>query len=116
MIEVVAMSGFVDSCAPTTTFLTHFFGGGLIDMGECYVVERFRTMSNGEIRRWPGETPTKHNGRDRSKPVVASVDEVHEMRPAYNEIIVCTGLGTRAGVQYWGYAACGLFGDRTMRR
>ena len=112
----MAMSGHVDRRAPATTFLTHFFGGGLIDKGECYVVERFRAMSNGEIRRWPGKAPAKSNGRARAKPEVASVDAVQELRPAYNEIIVCTGLGTRAVVQYWGYAACGMFGDRTNRR
>lgn len=112
----MAMSGFVDSRAPTTTFLTHFFGGGLIDKGQCYVVERFRAMSNGEIRRWPGKAPVKRNGRDQRKPEVASVDAVQELRPAYNEIIVCTGLGTRSGIQYWGWAACGMFGDRTKRR
>ena len=110
------MSANLDSRAPATTFLTHYFGGGLIDKGECYVVERFRAMSNGEIRCWSSEAPAKNYGRDRPKPEVASVDAVQELRPAYNEIIVCTGLGTRAGVQYWGYAACGLFGDRTMRR
>lgn len=109
------MSAHVDSRAPTTTFLTHYFGGGLIDKGEYYAVERFRAMSNGEIRR-AGETPTKHNERGRPKPEAASVDEVQELRPAYNEIIVCTGLGTRSGIQYWGWAACGLFGDRTKRR
>ena len=110
------MSTCVSSPAPTTTFLTHYFGGGLIGKGECYVVERFRAMSNGEIRRWPGQVPKKNNGRGRLKPEVASVDEVQALRPAYNEIIVCTGLGTRSGIQYWGYAACGLFGDRTKRR
>ena len=109
------MSAGVDGRAPTTTFLTHFFGGGL-DKGECYVVERFRAMTNGEIRRWPGKGTVKHNGRGRPKPEVASVDAVQELRPAYNEIIVCTGLGTRSGIQYWGWAACGLFGDRTKRR
>jgi len=36
---------------PASTFLSHFFGGGLIDKGECYLLERFRAMSNGEIRR-----------------------------------------------------------------
>ena len=110
------MSGYVDSRAPTTTFLTHYFGGGLIEMGECYVVERFQAMSNGEIRHWPGKTPKKKDGRARPKPEVASVDEVQELRPAYNEIIVCTGLGTRSGIQYWGWAACSMFGDRTKRR
>ena len=109
------MSGYVDRRAPATTFLTHYFGGGLIDRGECYVVERFRAMSNVEIRRWPGEAPAKRNGRVRPKPEVASVDQVQELRPVYNEIIVCTGLGTRAGVQYWGYAACSMFGDRNKR-
>ncbi len=73
-------------------------------------------MSNGEIRRWPGAAPMKTNGRGQPKPKVASVDEVQVLRPAYNEIIVCTGLGTRSGIQYWGWAACGLFGDLTKRR
>lgn len=112
----MAMSGHVDRRAPAMTFLTHFFGGGLIDKGECYVVERFRAMSNGEIRRWPGKAPAKSNGRARAKPEVASVDAVQELRPAYNEIIVCTGLGTRCGIQYWGWAACSMFGDRAKRR
>ena len=101
------MSACVDSRAPTTTFLTHYFGGGLIDQGECYVVERFRAMS---------KAPLKNNGRGRPKPEVASVDAVQELRPAYNEIIVCTGLGNRCGIQYWGWAACSMFGDRTKRR
>ena len=64
------MSACVDSRAPTTTFLTHYFGGGLIDQGECYVVERFRAMS---------KAPLKNNGRGRPKPEVASVDAVQEL-------------------------------------
>ena len=32
----------------TVTFLAHFFGGGLAD--DCYVVERFKEMVNGDIR------------------------------------------------------------------
>ena len=110
------MSACVIGRTPTTTFLTHYFGGGLVDKGACYVVERFQAMSNGEIRRWPGAAPTRNNRRGRPKPEVASVDQVQEMRPAYNEIIVCTGLGTRSGIQYWGWAACSMFGDRTKRR
>ena len=74
------MSANVNSRAPATTFLTHYFGRGLIDKGECYVVERFRAMTNGEIRRWPGETPTRSNGRGRPKPEVASVDAVPQSR------------------------------------
>ena len=33
------MSACVNSSVPMTTFLTHYFGGGLIDKGECYAVE-----------------------------------------------------------------------------
>lgn len=51
--EVMAMTSYADSRAPTTTFLTRYFGGRLIDKGECCAVERFRAISNGEIRRWP---------------------------------------------------------------
>ena len=102
--------------APAPTFLTHFFGGGLLDKGECYAVERFRALSNGEIRRWPGEVPLKSNGDSRPKPEVASLDTVRNLRPAYNEIIVCTALGSRSGVQFYGYAACGLFSERRQRR
>ena len=97
------MSKSLDSRAPATTFLTHFFGGGLVDEGKCYVVERFKAMSNGEIRR-------------RAKPEVAPVDAVRDMRPARNEIIVCTGLGTRSGVQVWGDIATGMFHDRKQHR
>ena len=110
------MSTHTDRRAPASTYLIHYFGGGLIDEGGCYAVERFKAMANGEIRHWPGTAPANGKARARAKPVVASVDEVREMRPAYNEIIVCTGLGTRSGVQMWGFATCSLFGDRTRRR
>ena len=99
-----------------STFLTHYFGRGLVDEDRIYAVERFKTMSNGDIRRWPGEAPAGRNGRSRPKPEVAALDAVRDLRPAYNEIIVCTGLGTRSGVQYWGWAATSLFGDRKQRR
>ena len=69
-----------------STFLTHFFGTGLSD--ERYVVERFRTFANGDIRPWSGEVPGK--GR-RAKRVTATLKAVKEMRPARTEIIVCTG-------------------------
>lgn len=84
----------------STPFLTHYFGGGLIDEGECYVVERFKAMGNGEIRHWPGQTLATEKARGKPKPEVASVDAVRAMRPVYNEIIVCTGLGTPSRVQY----------------
>ena len=82
----------LDRRAPAATFLTHFFGGGLIDKGECYVVERFLSMSSGEIRRSPGAASPGKNGRARPTPEVASVDEVRELRPVYNEIIVSARL------------------------
>ena len=88
----------LDRRAPATTFLTSYFGGGLVDKGECYAVERFRSMSSGEIRRSPGEASAGNNDRGRPSPEMASVDEVRELRPLYNEIIICTGLGTRSGL------------------
>ena len=71
-----------------------------MDEDRRYAVERFKAMSSGEIRRWPGEAAAGRNRRGRPKPEVASVDAVRDMRPAHNEIIVCTGLGTRSGVQF----------------
>ena len=47
---------------------------------------------------------------------VATFDEVRDMRPAYNEIIVCTALGTHSGIQYWGPSVCGILSDRRRRR
>ena len=38
-----------------STFLTHFFGGGLAD--DRYVVERFKALADGDIRRCTGEEP-----------------------------------------------------------
>ena len=108
------MTYSLDRRAPAATFLTHYFGGGLIDKGECYVVERYRSMSFGEIRRWPGSTPSGSNVRSRPTPAVASVEEVRELRPLYSEIIVCTGLGTRSGVQYYGSQA--IWGPMRRRR
>ncbi len=110
------MSSTTRRTGPATTYLVHFFGGGLLDRGECYAVERFRAHVDGDIRRWPAGPSAKTNGRARPAPEIASADEVRELRPAYNEIIVCTGLGTRSGVQYWGCSACGLWGERRQRR
>jgi len=114
--ESFAMGTSANGRAPSPTFLTHYFGGGLLDRGECYAIERFRAMANGEIRRCTGETSARSSGRSRPKPEVVSVDRVRELRPAYSEIIVCTALGTRTGMQYWGASACGLWGDREENR
>ena len=82
------------------TFLTHLFGAGLDD-DDRYVVERFRSMASGEIRRRPGDkAPAK--GRRKAKRRIVSVRTVKKLRPARDEIIVCTGLHSHAGIQYWG--------------
>ena len=96
-----------------STFLTHFFGGGLVD--DRYIVERFRAMIDGDIRRCPDEASAKGKGRRKAKFDTASLKAVKEVRPARNEIIVCTGLTTRGGVQYWGSASTGLLCDRKQR-
>ena len=101
---------------PASTYLVHHFGRGALDEGYNFAVERFRATSDGNLRRWPLDAPSG-NGRSRPKPEVATFKRIRDLRPAYNEVIVCTALGTRAGVQYWGYyAAWGLFPDRRQRR
>ena len=110
------MSRHTDRRAPASTFLVHFFGRGLVDEGQCYAVERFVGLTNGDIRRRPAGARQPKKGRRRAKPEVATFDEVRELRPAYNEIIVCTALGSRSGVQYWGWSVAGFSGDRRQRR
>ncbi len=96
-----------------STFVTHFFGSGLSD--ERYVVERFKALIDGDIRRCPDPAPTKGKGRRRANYVTATLKAVKELRPARTEIIVCTGLETRGGVQIWGDIASGLFHDRRQK-
>ena len=110
------MSTRTDRRAPATTFLVHFFGRGLVDEGRCYAVERFVSLSNGDIRRRSPDAPRPKKARGRQKPEVATIDDVRDMRPTYNEIIVCTALGSRSGVQYWGPAVSNILGDRRRRR
>jgi len=96
-----------------TTFLTHLVGRGLAD--KRYVVERFKSMLDGDIRPVEAEAP-KGNRRRTAKRVLATLKEVKEMRPGRNEIIVCTGLSIRnCGVQYWDCLATGLFHDRRQK-
>ena len=86
------------------TFLTHIFGHGLDD--DRYVVERFQSMADGEIR------PFSVNGRlrtGRKQPrKVMSLRAVQRLRPERNEIIIATGVEVAGGVQIWGdYAVWG---------
>ena len=84
----------------SNTFLTHTFGRGLED--ERYAVERFKSTMDGEIRPVPAAEAKAGSGRKRKR-ATATRKAVREMRPARDEIIVCTGLRTRdSGVQYWG--------------
>ena len=89
-----------------STILTHVFGRGLAD--ERYVVERFQAVADGDIRRVPGDAaPAK--GRREAKRTIASLKAVREMRPAPTEIIVCTGLRIKGGVQNLGRHRYGAF-------
>ncbi len=97
----------------TYTFLTHLFGRGLED--ERYAVERFKSMDDGEVRPLPAGGRTA-KGRSGARRETASRRVVRQMRPARDEIIVCTALNLKAsGVQYWGDRATGLFGERRQR-
>ena len=96
-----------------STFLTHFFGNGLSD--DTYVVERFKAMVDGDLRRCADQPPATKKGRRKTKRATASLKAVLAMRPERNEVIVCTGLKTRGGVQYWGWIAMGLGIDRKQK-
>ena len=73
--------------ANTTTFLTHIFGRDLAD--DRYVVERFHSRVDGDIRPVMPEPP-KGKGARGKKHAVVSLATVKEMRPERNEIIICT--------------------------
>ena len=105
MTAATAMPGNTAS-----TFLIHYFGGGLHG-DDRFVVERFRALACGDIR--PVETATK--GRRKARRIVVSRKEAEGMRPDRTEIIICTGLRTRGGMQAWGAVALGLFCDRKQR-
>ena len=62
-----------------TTFLTHLVGGVLADTR--YVVGRFKSMHNGDIRPLEAEAP-KGGRRRKAKRVLASLKEMKENPPA----------------------------------
>ena len=96
----------------SNTFLTHTFGQGLED--ERYAVERFKSAMDGEIRPMPAGESDK--GGSKRKRVTATRKAVREMRPARDEIIVCTGLKLKtSGIQYWGAYATGFFAQSSRR-
>ena len=95
------------------TYLVHTFGNGL-EGEDRFVVERFKAMLDGDIRPIGAEAP-KAKGRRKAKRPVVSREAVEAMRPARTEIIICTGLRTRSGRQYWGDIATWMFHDRRQK-
>ena len=95
-----------------STFLTHLFGRGLDD--DRYVVERFQSMADGDIRPLRAEGP-RTKDRPKAPGTILSRQTVRRMQPARDEIIVCTGVSRVGGVQYWGDLATGLFVERRQR-
>ncbi len=98
----------------TETFLVHIFGRGL--EGDKYVVERFHSSADGEISPVPIATPpARGKKRRRSRNTVTSLSNVKQMRPARDEIIVCTAVNLEdSGVQYWGCLA--VWGHMSRQR
>ncbi len=70
------------------TYLIHFVGGGLED--DRYVLERFRSLANGEIVpvRSGG---TAQKGRRKARGTIVTAKALEEIRPARDEIIIATG-------------------------
>ena len=87
----------------TQTFHTHIFGSGLDD--------RFRSKADGGIRRRTGGEPPAKGWR-KVKGEIVSLRAVQQMRPARDEIIVCTRMRIKGGVRCWGDLATGLFAER----
>ncbi len=95
------------------TFLTHFVGSGLDD--DRYVVEKFRSLANGNIVPVPADG-TKPKSRRKVRRTIVPLKAVEKMRPARDEIIIATGVKLRdCGVQLWGSRATGLFVNRRQR-
>ena len=73
----------------THTFLTHLFGPGLDD--DRYVIERFQSKADGEIRPRRRNGASK-KGRGKASREIATLSTVQRMRPERDEIIICTGV------------------------
>ena len=95
------------------TYLVHVFGRGL--EGDRYVIEKYRSDSEGQIHPVEPEQPRAAGRRSRRR-IVAGVAAVKKLRPERDEIIVCTALNLKAsGIQYWGSAAAGFLATRYAR-
>ena len=87
-----------------STYLVHFFGGGLQEGGR-YVVERFETAASGEIRHLCAD---KEDAGRRKGRATMSCRAVRRLRPVPNEIIVATSVDRDAGMQLLGDSAAGI--------
>lgn len=87
-----------------STYLVHFFGGGLQEKGR-YVVERYETAASGEIRPLNDEYEGPGPRRRRT---TMSCRAVRRLRPVPNEIIVATNVSSDAGMQLFGSSAAGI--------
>ncbi|MDE0389957.1 MAG: hypothetical protein OXI75_14755 [Rhodospirillales bacterium] len=87
------------------TFLTHVFGGGLDGGDREFVVERFRSAFDGEIK--PVVDGKGKGGRARRRRIV-SLRTVRNLRPAHDEIIIATSVNRDAGIQLYGATAAGF--------
>ena len=99
--------------ADSSTYLIHLFGTGL-DADDKFVVERFRSLADGEIVSVDGDG-TRGKGRRGKRRTVVTLRAVEKLRPARDEIIVATGLSRAGGMQAWGSWATGLFVERRQR-
>ena len=100
--------------ADSTTYLIHLFGTGL-DADDRFVVERFKSLADGDIVPVDARGRSAKGRRARRRTVV-SLKAVEKLRPARDEIIVATGLSRSGGLQAWGSRATGLFVERRQRR
>ena len=87
------------------TYLTHFFGGGLDGGDREFVVKRFRSMYDGEIK--PVDDGQGRAGRAQQRRTV-SLRTVRNLRPAHDEIIIATSVSRDAGIQLYGATAAGF--------
>ena len=100
--------------ADSSTWLIHLFGTGL-DADDRFVVERFRSLADGDIVPVDADKPGGRGRRGKRRTVV-TLKAVEKLRPARDEIIVATGLSRSGGMQAWGSWATGLFVERRQRR
>ena len=87
-----------------STYVVHFFGGGL-ERDERFVVERYETAASGEIRPLGADG---EGGGARKARTTLSRRAVKRLRPLPNEIVIATAVGRDAGMQLFGSAAAGI--------